>query len=182
MIAIETGIALRMVFHQPLRQTEDPLRSIADVLGVDTAIPDHTTLSRRGGGLAILLKRPGCAEPLHLLVDNKGLKIYGEGEWLDQKRGIRSRRRRRKLHLWIDAMPHEIVASELMPDGVGDVSEMPALLVQIDAEVASMTADGGRLRRCRRTSSRSRGDHSTQGDGSFERINDEAARSTYCSD
>jgi transposase len=29
-----------------------------------------------------------------------------------------------------------------MADDVGDVSEMPALLDQIDAEVASMTADG----------------------------------------
>jgi hypothetical protein len=34
-IAIETGLALRLVFHQPLRQTEGLLRSIADVLGVD---------------------------------------------------------------------------------------------------------------------------------------------------
>src|SRR5271163_4155805 len=141
-IAIETGLALRLVFHQPLRQTEGLLRSIADVLGVDTAIPDHTTLSRRGGGLTILRKRLDRAEPLHLLVNSTGLKIYSEGEWLDQKHGIRSRRRWRKLHLGIDAVTHEIVASELTPDDVGDVSEMPAPLDQIDAAVASMTADG----------------------------------------
>ena len=134
-IAIETGLALRLVFHQPLRQTEGLLRSIADVLRVDIAIPDHTTLSRRGGGLTILLKRLDRAEPLHLLVDSTGLKIYGEGEWLDQKHGIRSRRRWRKLHLGIDAITHEIVASDLTPDDVGDISEMPALLDQIDAEV-----------------------------------------------
>ena len=42
-IAIETGLALRLVFHQPLRQTEGMLRSIAAVLGVNIAIPDHTT-------------------------------------------------------------------------------------------------------------------------------------------
>jgi len=141
-IAIETGLALRLVFHQPLRQTEGLLRSIADVLGVDIAIPDNTTLSRRGGGLTILPMRLDRSEPLHLLVDSTGLKIYGEGEWLDQKHAIRSRRRWRKLHLGIDAVTHEIVASELTPDDVGDVSEMPALLDQIDAEVASMTADG----------------------------------------
>ena len=52
--AIETGLALRLVFHQPLRQTEGLLRSIANVLELDIAIPDHTTLSRRGGGLTIL--------------------------------------------------------------------------------------------------------------------------------
>jgi hypothetical protein len=61
-------------------------------------------LSRRGGGLTILPKRVERDEPLHLLVDSTGIKIYGEGEWLDQKHGVRSRRRWRKLHLGIDAI------------------------------------------------------------------------------
>ena len=131
--AIETYLALRLVFHQPLRQTEGLLRSIVDVLGVDINVPDHTTLSRRGGGLAILPKRLDRGELLHLLVDSTGLKIFGEGEWLDQKHGIRSRRRWRKLRLGIDAVTHEIVASELTPDDVGDVSEIPDLLDQIES-------------------------------------------------
>lgn len=130
------------MFHQSLRQTEGLLRSIADVLDIDIAIPDHTTLSRRGGGLTVLPKTIGREEPLHLLVDSTGLKIYGEGEWLGQKRGVRSPRRRRKLHLGVDAGTHEIVAVELTPDDVGDVSELPALLDQIDADVASLTAAG----------------------------------------
>jgi hypothetical protein len=52
-IAIETGLALRPVFHLP----RGLLRSIADALEVHIAIPDHTTLSRRRGGLTILPKR-----------------------------------------------------------------------------------------------------------------------------
>jgi Transposase DDE domain len=81
--AIETGLALRLVFHQPLRQTEGLLRSIATVLELDIAIPDHTMLSRRGGGLTILPKTVGREEPLHLLVDSTGLKIYGEANgWI----------------------------------------------------------------------------------------------------
>src|SRR6202007_1680145 len=79
-IAIETGLALRLVFHQPLRQTEGMLRSIADVLAVDIAIPAHTTLSSRVGGLMVLPKRIDRDEPLNLLVDSTGLKIYGEEE------------------------------------------------------------------------------------------------------
>jgi hypothetical protein len=69
-IAIETSLALRLVFHQPLRQTEGLLRSIADALEIeiDIAIPDHTTLSRRGGDLRILPKRIHRTEPLHLLL------------------------------------------------------------------------------------------------------------------
>jgi transposase len=141
-IAIETSLTLRVVFHQPLRQTEGLLRSIADVLKIDIAIPDHTTLSRRGGGLTILPKRIDRTEPLHLLVDSTGLKIYGEGEWLDQKHGISLRRRWPKLHLGVDAGTHEIVAVELTPDDVGDIAELPDLLDQLDAHVASMAADG----------------------------------------
>ena len=49
-IAIETALTLRLVFHQPLRQTEGLLRSIAALLDIDIAIPDPTPLSRRGGG------------------------------------------------------------------------------------------------------------------------------------
>jgi Transposase DDE domain len=89
-----------------------------------------------------LPKRIHRTEPLHLLVDSSKLKIYGEGEWLDQKHGIRSRRRWRKLPLGVDADTHEIVAVELTPDDVSDVAELPALLDQISAEVASMTAGG----------------------------------------
>jgi len=92
--------------------------------------------------LAVLPKTIGREEPLHLLVDSAGLKIYGEGEWLDQKRGIRSARRWRKLHLGVGAGTHEIVAVELTPDDVGDVSELSGLLDQIDADVVSLTADG----------------------------------------
>jgi transposase len=141
-LAIETGLALRLVLHQPLRQTEGALRSIADLLGVEIRIPDHTTFSRRGGGLTILPKRIERNEPLHLLVDSTGVKIYGEGEWLDQKHGIRSRRRWRKLHLAVDADTHEIAAVELTPEDVGDVSALPDLLDQIEAPVASMIGDG----------------------------------------
>jgi hypothetical protein len=50
-----------------------------------------------------------------------------------------SHRRWRKLHLGMNADTHEIVAMELTPDDVGDVSEVAHLL---DADVASMTADG----------------------------------------
>jgi len=141
-LAIETGLALRLVFHQPLRQTEGMLRSIAEVLKVDITIPDHTTLSRRGGGVTILPTLAGRNEPLHLLIDSTGLKMYGEGEWLDQQHGLRSRRRWRKLHLGLDADTQEIVAAELTPDDVGDVPVLPELLDQINADVASMTANG----------------------------------------
>jgi hypothetical protein len=68
--------------------------------------------------------------------------MYGEGEWLEEKQGKRSRRRWRKLHLAIDANSHEIVAVELTTDEVGDVTAGPDLLDQIDGPVGSVTGDG----------------------------------------
>ena len=138
------SFTLRLVFHQPLRQTGRTAgRSIAALLDIEIAIPDHTTLSRRGGGLTVLPKSFGRDEPLHLLIDSTGLKIYGEGEWRwIRKRGICSPRRWRKLYLGVDADTHEVVAVELTQDDVGDVSQLAKLLDQVTTPVALVIADG----------------------------------------
>src|ERR1700676_2967965 len=141
-LAIETGLALRLVLRLGSRQIEGTLGSIAHLLGVDIRIPDHTTFSRRGDGLTLLKKPVERGEPLHLLIDSTGLKMYGEGEWREEKHGKRSRRGWRKLHLAIDANSHGIVAVELTTDEVGDVTAAPELLDQIDGSVASVTGDG----------------------------------------
>ena len=100
---------------------------------------DLQSPKRRPDDLAERIERN---EPLHLLVDSTGVKSYGEGEWLDQKHNVRSRRRWRKLHLAVDADTHEIAAVELTPDDVGDVSALPDLLDQIERPVASMIGNG----------------------------------------
>jgi transposase len=42
----------------------------------------------------------------------------------------------------MNADTHEIVAVELTPDDIGDVSAVPLLLDQIESEIGSVTADG----------------------------------------
>ncbi len=46
-LAIRTALTLRAVFRLALRQTEGLIGSILRLLGIDLAIPDHSTLSRR---------------------------------------------------------------------------------------------------------------------------------------
>jgi Transposase DDE domain len=46
-IAIETTLALRLLFHLPLRQTAGFLHSVLTLMGLPLLCPDHTTLSRR---------------------------------------------------------------------------------------------------------------------------------------
>ena len=46
-LAILTALSLRAVFRLALRQTEGLIGSVIGLLGLDLAVPDHTTLCRR---------------------------------------------------------------------------------------------------------------------------------------
>ena len=74
------------MFKQLLRQTQGLMRSIARLLGIEIAVPDFSTLSRRGNGLTLRTKPTSKSDkPVQLVVDSTGLKISGEGDWLKEK-------------------------------------------------------------------------------------------------
>jgi hypothetical protein len=143
-LAIELCLTLGMVFKQPLRQTQGFMRSIAGILGVEIAVPDFSTLSRRGNGVILQTSpRADKQAAIHLVVDSTGLKIFGEGEWLEEKHKTKRKRRSwRKLHLGLDLVSGEIVCSELTTDEVGDPTALPDLLDQVDSPVDLFLADG----------------------------------------
>ena len=72
------------MFRLALRQTEGLIGSILRLLGLELAVPDHSTLSRRAETLELLQPRPGN-KPVHLLVDSMGLRLCGPDEWLIKK-------------------------------------------------------------------------------------------------
>ena len=80
--------------------------------------------------------------PLHVLIDSTGLKVYGAGEWLQEKHGARARRSWRKLHLAVDAANGMIVAQTLTEKEKGDPSQVGPLLDQIQGDIEQVTADG----------------------------------------
>ena len=131
-LAITTALTLRAVFRLALRQTEGLIGSIIRLLGLDLAVPDHSTLSRRAETLPVPRPR-SSSEPVHLLVDSTGLRLCGPGEWLVEKHGTRTRRSWRKLHLGVDADTGEIVAARLTANDVDDGSQVGPLLDQVDA-------------------------------------------------
>ncbi len=140
-LAIATALTLRSVFRLALRQTEGLIGSIIALLGLDLAVPDHTTLSRRAESLEVVRPRPDCG-PVHLLVDSTGLKLCGSGEWLLEKHGTKTRRSWRKLHIGVDADTGQIAAAALTTSDVDDASQVGSLLDQVASPVASFTADG----------------------------------------
>jgi hypothetical protein len=140
-LAIATALTLRAVFRLALRQTEGLIGSILRLLGLDLAVPDHTTLSRRAETLEVPRPRSGTG-PVHLLVDSTGLKLSGPGEWLVAKHGDGTRRSWRKLHLGVDAGTGRIEAAALTTGEVDDGSRVGPLLDQVTGPVASFTGDG----------------------------------------
>ena len=142
-LAIETGMMLRLAFHLALRQTERLMASIFGLLGVPLSTPDHSTLSRRARTMESFSK--GCIlpdGPIHFLIDSTGQKVFGAGEWRQEKHAAKARRTWEKLHLPVDADTGMIMASTLTGNDVGDPSQVAPRLDQIEATMASVTADG----------------------------------------
>ena len=125
-----------------LRQTEGLIGSIMQMLEIDLAVPDHTTLSRRACGLPTQNCQGSNAGELHLIVDSTGLKLRGAGEWLFEKHRTMKRRAWRKFHIGIDANNGEIVAFDLTDKDVDDASHVEPLLDQLAQAPASFMGDG----------------------------------------
>ena len=139
--AIQTCLTMKVLFGMALRQTTGFVDSLLRLIGVDWAVPDFSTLSRRQKTLKVNIPYRGSDGPLHLLVDSTGIKVEGEGEWNARKHGGIKRRVWRKIHIGIDEKSLEIRAAEFTTSDIGDA---PMLLDQIppDQEIATVTADG----------------------------------------
>lgn len=127
-----------------LRQTTGFVESLLQLVGLNWAVPDFSTLCRRQKTLAVNIPYRGSKGPVHLLIDSTGIKVEGEGEWHARKHGGPKRRVWRKIHLGIDEETLEIRAVEVTGSHIGDAPVLPDLLGQIPADerIGSVTADG----------------------------------------
>lgn len=135
---------MKVLFGMALRQTTGFVESLLRLVGLDWAVPDFSTLSRRQKTLAVNIPYRGSKRPLHLLIDSTGIKVEGEGEWHARKHGGPKRRVWRKIHLGIDEKTLEVRAVEITASHIGDAPVLPDLLGQIppDEEIGCVTADG----------------------------------------
>ena len=142
--AIQACLTLKALFGLPLRQTTGLVASLLQLAGLDWAVPDFSTLSRRQKGLNVAIPYRPSTGALHLLIDSTGIKAEGEGEWFTKKHGPSKPRQWRKVHLGIDADTLEIRAIEVTGSRVGDAPMLPELLDQIPADqpIGKVSADG----------------------------------------
>jgi len=142
--AIQTCLTIKVLFGLPLRQTTGFVESLLELVGLDWAVPDFSTLCRRQRSVSVAIPYQGSAGPLRLLIDSTGLKAEGEGEWNARKHGGPKRRLWRKIHIGIDQETLEIRAIEVTSSSIGDAPVLPDLLDQIppDEEIGRDTAAG----------------------------------------
>jgi len=146
--AIQACLTIKVLFGLPLRQTTGFVESLPELIGLDWAVPDFSTLCRRQRTLSVAIPYKGSSGPLHLLTDSTGIKAEGEGEWNARKHGCPKRRPKRrlwrKIHIGIDEQTLEIRAIEVTSSSIGDAPMLPDLLNQISPgqEIRSVTGDG----------------------------------------
>ena len=142
-LAIVCGLTLGAVYGLALRQTQGLVASLLALVGAALPTPNYTSFCRRRPGLAVALPRQAKSQPLHVVVDSTGVKVYGEGEWKVRQHGWSKRRVWRKLHLGVDEATGEIVAAVSTTQSVTDGPVLPELLDQVPDRIEPVSGDGG---------------------------------------
>lgn len=141
--AILCALTLRHLLNLPLRGTEGFIISLIKLLQLPISAPNYTTLCRRQLSLDVPLYKNKSREPIHLVVDSSGIKIYGEGEWKMRLYGKEKRRTWRKLHIAVNEKTHDIVMSVVTHANVPDPKVFDSLLPSNKAcRVSQVTGDG----------------------------------------
>lgn len=142
--AIQAALMIKMVFHLSYRSLTGFLNSIIGLMNIALDVPDYTRICRRAHSLDVSkFKEIPNGDPVNIVVDSTGLKIFGQGEWSEEKHGKRERRKWRKLHLVIDRDSQEIIAQELTDNAVSDESQFKPLMDNVGGDITSISADGG---------------------------------------
>jgi len=142
--SIECLLGIKAVFKLPYRQLQGFTGSLMKLMGLGLKIPSYTQICRRAEGLEIDFEVPKTSNPIYIVVDSTGLKVYGEGEWKTRKHGISKRRTWRKLHLGVDEKTGFIHASVLTENGKGDgdAQQVDKMLEQVKCPIDKFSGDG----------------------------------------
>jgi hypothetical protein len=144
--AITTCLTVKILFHLTLRGTEGFINSLFEIMNIQLVSPDYSTLSLRQTDLSVDIRTTAdynnSNEPVHIVVDSSGAKVYGEGEWKVRQHGWSKHRTWKKFHLGIDEKTKKIKAAEITGNDTSDGEMLETLLEQIDTPISQLDADG----------------------------------------
>jgi hypothetical protein len=141
---IKLMATMRHIFKLALRQLEGFLISVFSMLKIELRVPEFSRLSRRMAGALSSLSYSSPQEPIHLVIDSSGLKVYGEKEWIKTKYGKEYFRRVwRKIHIGVDGKGF-IRASKMTTHKTDDRACFFTLIDQVGSSLIDETlADSG---------------------------------------
>jgi Transposase DDE domain len=139
--AIEVCLVVRQVYHLALRQTQGFIQSFFKQLRLALRVPDYTVICRRSATLSIAV-RPKHRRITDVVMDSTGLKVYGAGEWIQKRTGLRQERTWRKLHVALDESSQQVHAVALTTNSGGAAEVARALLPAIKTSIRSFKGDG----------------------------------------
>lgn len=140
--AVKVVALLKNRYQLPLRGIAGFTESLFELLGLDLEVPDYSTICRRLKENDLFSREILNKEPLHVVIDSTGLKVYGEGEWKVRIHGYSKRRTWRKLHLAVDEKTNQILGMILTGNDIKDSQVTADLLEQIPEEIDQVSADG----------------------------------------
>ncbi len=143
---LEAALALKAILGLAFRQTQGLIQSVLKTMKLTLQTPSYSQLCRRQARQTPFAGLPSPpfmkAEPIHIVVDSTGLKVFGEGEWRVRQHGAAKRRTWRKLHLALDEATNEIHAVELTTNAVSDAQMIKPLVAGIQPPIAKLGGDG----------------------------------------
>jgi hypothetical protein len=140
---IEICLTVKNIYSLTYRSTEGFIASIIELLNLDLAVPDFSTLQRRSRKLNLRLKKVFQRdESINIVLDSTGLKVYGEGEWKVRKHGFSKYRLWKKLHIGMNPLTDEIEAVEVTNNSIHDCEKTEDLLEQIEGSIGEVIGDG----------------------------------------
>jgi len=81
---IQAALSLKAVFRLAFRQTQGLIRSILDIMKMELQVPSYTQICRRQARLNAFTPPTPVgdipSEPIYVVLDSTGLKVYGEGD------------------------------------------------------------------------------------------------------
>jgi hypothetical protein len=126
--AITYMALLSAVYRLALRATQGLLASVLKITQGETAGATLNYFMSAAPKACVNLPRHAKAEPVHMVVDATGIKVYGEAEWKVPSHGYSKRRIWRKLHFGVDEAIGEVVAAVATTNDSSDGQLLPELL------------------------------------------------------
>lgn len=99
--AVQFCLAVKNLFGLPLRKAVPLTKKLLELAELNWSVPNFSTVSRRRKQLRDVTAGLSIPPGLHLLIDDSGIRVMGEGEWEIRTRGKNCARQWRKLQLTI---------------------------------------------------------------------------------